>query len=470
LGTIIKHDVSISGLHMVLAAGTFFWLARALLALSPHAVLLWPVKKIAAVIAMAGATAYCVFSGSEVATERSLVMTLVMLGAILADRPALSLRNLAVAALVVLAREPESLLGPSFQMSFGAVAALIAVSHALRGHLAAEPPAGWIDRALQGARRGIIGLVAMTLVANLATAPFAAYHFQVLNPLGLVGNALALPLVSLVVMPAAVIGTLAYPFGLDRWVWTAMGWAVEAVLAVSRWVEGFAGSTVPVAAFGTGALVLMSAALLLAVLPASALRWLAVLPAGAGAALAMTPERFDLFIDREGAGAAIRGADGRLVLVGRPSAFVTEQWLRADGDPRRADDPSLREGAPCDRLGCVVTLADGRAVALVLEARAFPEDCRRAAAIVTRLVAPPGCGASLVLDRPRLQASGATAVRFPAGGAPALRTARTVGEPRPWARSIPAAPPVRPAPARRPAPSPEEDEAPEPAPSLDDRG
>ncbi|HEX2556606.1 MAG TPA: ComEC/Rec2 family competence protein [Microvirga sp.] len=466
----IYHIVSISGLHMVLAAGTFFWLARALLALSPQAALLWPVKKIAAVIAMAGAAAYCVFSGSEVATERSLVMTLVMLGAILADRPALSLRNLAVAALIVLAREPETLLGPSFQMSFGAVAALIALSHAMQGHLAAEPPSGWIDRALRWAWRGLVGLVAMTIVANLATAPFAAYHFQVLNPLGLIGNALALPLVSLVVMPAAVIGTLAYPFGLDRWVWLVMGRAVDAVLAVSQWVEGLSGSTVPIAAFGTAALVLMSAALLLAVLPASSLRWLAVLPAGVGLALAATPERFDLFVDREGAGAAIRGADGRLHLVGRPSAFVTEQWLRADGDPRRADDATLRQGARCDRLGCVVTLADGRAVAFVQDSRAFPEDCRRAAIVVTRLAAPPGCGATLVLDRPKLQLSAATAVLFPAGGTPEIRTARATGDPRPWTRTAPAAPPSRPVPARRPAPSPEDDEdGPEPGLTPDDR-
>ena len=95
----IYHIVSISGLHMVLAAGTFFWLARALMALSPFAALRWPVKKLAALVAMIGACAYCIFSGSEVATERSLIMTLVMFGAILVDRPALSLRNLAIAAL-----------------------------------------------------------------------------------------------------------------------------------------------------------------------------------------------------------------------------------------------------------------------------------------------------------------------------------------------------------------------------------
>jgi competence protein ComEC len=111
----IYHIVSISGLHMVLAAGTMFWLARALLAAIPVLALQWPVKKIAAVTAMLGAVAYCVFSGSEVATERALVMTLVMLGAILVDRPALSMRNLALSALIVLAREPEALPARAFR-------------------------------------------------------------------------------------------------------------------------------------------------------------------------------------------------------------------------------------------------------------------------------------------------------------------------------------------------------------------
>jgi competence protein ComEC len=127
----IYHIVSISGLHMVLAAGTFFWLARALLSLAPSLALLWPAKKLSAATAMLGAIAYCVFSGSDVATVRSLIMSLVMFGAVLVDRPALSVRNLTISAIVVLAREPEALLGPSFQMSFGAVAALAAFVPAL---------------------------------------------------------------------------------------------------------------------------------------------------------------------------------------------------------------------------------------------------------------------------------------------------------------------------------------------------
>jgi competence protein ComEC len=426
----IYHIVSISGLHMVLAAGSFFWLTRALLALTPAA-LLWPVKKVAAVIAMAGAGAYCVFSGSEVATERSLITTLVMFGAILVDRPALSIRNCAIAALVVLAREPETLLGPSFQMSFGAVLALIALASGLQRQDGDGLPASWPEKAVRRLLRSLVGLVSMTLVASLATAPFAAYHFQTLTPFGLIGNGLALPLVSLVVMPAGLLGVLAYPFGLDRPVWQVMGAAVSTVLDLSAWVSSFEGSTVVVPAFGAGALAALSMALLLGTLPASSLRWLALLPAGAGLAMAAAPDRFDVTVDREGAGAAIRGRGGRLVIVGRPSGFVVEQWLRADGDPRGADDPSLREGVRCDRGGCVAELADGRSVALTQTIAAFEQDCRRAAIVLSPRHAPPGCEAALVVDRNVLDRHGAAAV-YVSDGTMRLRPTRRNGENRPW--------------------------------------
>ncbi len=429
-GAGIYHIVSISGLHMVLAAGTFFWLVRSLLASAPALALLWPVKKIAAVAAMIGATIYCIFSGSDVATERSLIMTLVMFGAVLVDRPALSIRNLSIAALIVLAREPEALLGPSFQMSFGAVAAMMALVPLMHPRRAESVYVSLAERSLRWAGQAMLGLVTTTLVASIATAPFAAYHFQSLNPYGLVGNALALPLVSLVVMPSAVLGVLAYPFGLDRPIWQVMGAAVEQVLSVSAWVGGFSGSTVVVPALGIGALGLLCLGLLVLTIPASALRWLAVLPAGAGLAFAAVPHRYDMFIDREGTGAAIRN-NGRLTLVGRPSGFVVEQWLRADGDERDTDDASLRREARCDSAGCVVLADDGRQIAFVQDYMAFEEDCRRATVIITRLQAPATCRPPLLLDRDALRARGATALQFKSEGVEVM-SVRKGREVMPW--------------------------------------
>lgn len=113
----IYHIVSISGLHMVIAAGLVFWLVRAFLAAFPVLALTWPLKKIAAADSMVAAFAYCLFSGAEVATQRSLIMTLAMLGAILAERQALSMHNLAITALIVLVLAPESLISPGFSCS-----------------------------------------------------------------------------------------------------------------------------------------------------------------------------------------------------------------------------------------------------------------------------------------------------------------------------------------------------------------
>ncbi|MGY2053074.1 ComEC/Rec2 family competence protein [Methylobacterium sp. JK268] len=445
----IYHVVSISGLHMVLAAGVVFWIARALLALVPGLALFWPIKKIAAGLGMLGVTGYCIFSGWDIAAERSLIMTLIMLGAILVDRPALSLRNLALAALIALSHEPEGVLGPSFQMSFAAVAGLVACARLIDGRIFSREGAGPVGRALAWAAGTLVGTLSTTIVAQIATAPFATYHFQNIQPFGMIGNALTLPLVSVVVMPAAVIGMLAYPFALDRPVWWTMGLAVRGMLDISAWIEHFDHAVVIVPAFGAGALGCLTAALLLLTLPTSRLRWLGVLPGLIGVALAAGVERPDLYVDREGGGAALRVADGRLAVLGRPPGFGLEQWLRADGDARPRNDPSLALAERCDALGCVATARNGWRVALVKDRRAFEADCARADIVVARATAPPGCAARLVLDRAYLSAHGAATVRFAPEG-PVVTTARRPGERPAW---------KLPPPAPRPAPPAEPDEA-----------
>lgn len=448
----IYHIVSISGLHMVLAAGTIFWLVRALLALSQTLTLRWPIKKLAAVAAMLGAIAYCVFSGAEVATLRSLIMTLVMLGAILVDRPALSMRNLALAAMIVLLREPEALLGPSFQMSFGAVAALIAFAERWEQRNRRQPPLPlpWPLRPLWIAASGI---VVTTLLATAATAPFGAYHFQTFNPFGLLGNALALPFVSLFVMPAAVFGVLAYPFGLDAPAWWLMGLASQVVLQLAHWVATIDHSTLVIAAFGPAALACFAAALLWMALWTTSLRWLAILPLIAGVAVAAKPERPEIQIERDGSGIAVRGRDERLVVAGRPSAFVLQQWLTADGDSRRPDDASLREGAACDPQGCVIETQDGRSVAHARERLAIIEDCRRADLVVTPIPWTAPCAAQLI-DRTALARGGATALIRHAGGWRSHLADDGKGD-RPWSRKGQAAPST----PGRPATAPPQDDA-----------
>ncbi len=453
----IYHVVSISGLHMMLAAGVFFWIARAALALSPALALHWPIKKIAALVGMAGAAAYCVFSGSDVAAERSLLMILVMQGAILIDRPALSMRNLAISALVVLTREPETLLGPSLQMSYAAVAGLIALAEWGRRRTGGAEGTDPVGRALAWAGAALAATFATTLIATLATAPFSTFHFQNLQPYGLLGNAATLPLVSFVVMPCAVLGTVAYPFGLDALVWWIMGLGVQAVLKLSEWVASLGGSIVTVPSFGPGALVLLVGAILCATLFVSGLRWMAVAPAALGLAIAWSTPRPDVYVARDGSGAAIRGRAGSLVVVGRVPAFTAEQWLKADGDPRKPTDPSVRTGSRCDPVGCTVMLPDGRVASYLEDRRGFAEDCGRAAVVISRVTAPPGCAAALVVDRTFLAGHGATTLKSGATGF-VVATARKPDEVRPWLprrAQTAALPQAMAAPARAPPPTPE---------------
>ncbi|WP_372426087.1 ComEC/Rec2 family competence protein [Salinarimonas chemoclinalis] len=428
----VYHIVSISGLHMVLAAGTVFFGLRALLAAVPALALAWPIKKIAAVAAILAGAIYCVFSGAAVATERALIMTTIVFGAVLLDRTALSMRNLALAALIVLVREPEALVGPSFQMSFSAVAGLIAGAEwqASRPRRPAPPP-GRIGRALRGVRNGLSGIVVTTLIATAATGPFAAFHFQVANPYGILGNVLALPIVTVLVMPAAVLGMALAPLGLDAPAWLAMGAGMAQVIAFSEWVAGLPGARVVVPAFGVGALALLVAALLVVTICVSPLRLLALPLAAAGILAASDPARPDLYVDRDGRGLALRGADGRLVVLGEPGDFVLAQWLQADGDPRAPDDPGLVAGVACDPLGCVAPLPDVGAVALVRAPGAFAEDCARAAIVVSRLTAPAWCAAPHVLDRARLARTGAATLRL-RDEAIAIETVRRTPETRPW--------------------------------------
>jgi competence protein ComEC len=463
----IYHIVSISGLHMVLVAGAIFWLVRATLALGPWMVLNLPAKKIAAAVAMLGATAYCIFSGSDVATERSLVMTLVMLGAILFDRPALSMRNLAIAAIIVLLREPETLLGPSFQMSFAAVAALIAYAERMRGVTAASPPAfGLIGRMARIVKLAVIADLVTTLLATAATAPFGLFHFNTANPYGLMGNALALPFISLVVMPAAVAGALLYPFGLDAIAWWAMGQGTKPLLAFSAEMASWPRSSVKLPAYGPAALILFALALLWVTLWTTPLRWLAALPLTMGLALAGAPAKVDGYIDREGRGLALRGEDGRLVVLGRPGAFALAQWLAADGDQRKPGDASLLKGANCDPSGCVADLGSRGAISHVTTRRAISEDCDKASVVVTPIPWRGQCRA-LLIDRQALDRLGAATLHWTgtdwriAGTRAAEPTEGASGAAaRPWMRQL--------RPAITPAASPRQAEPETLTPPLDE--
>ena len=257
----LAHVLSISGYHMVVVAGIVFFVLRALFALMPAFASRYPIKKWAAVAALAAAAFYLLLSGAEVATQRSFIMVAIVLMGVMVDRPTLTFRTLTVAALAVLLLAPEAVVHPSFQMSFAATLALVAgYQQGLPWMTAgAETPLG-ARIALWGGRE-IVGLVVVSLLAGTATMPYAAYHFHRLAPYGVLANLLAMPVVSIWVMPAGIVGLVAMPFGLDGHCWRLMGEGIGWMIAVALWVTSLPGAVGRMAAFGTGPLLLCSAGL-----------------------------------------------------------------------------------------------------------------------------------------------------------------------------------------------------------------
>jgi competence protein ComEC len=410
----LGHVLSISGLHMALIAGSAFWAIRALLALFPSLALRRPIKKWAAVGGLLVATIYLGISGGGVATERAYVMLSVMLVAILLDRRALTLRNVAIAALLVLVFAPENLLSVSFQMSFAATAALVSAYEALARH--EDRRASLADPFMSGfggrAWRWGFGLFLTSLIAGIATTPFAAFHFQRTAPLSLVANLAAMPVVGIVVMPMALLAVLVMPLGLESLPLAVMDWGLDwmnfVAARTAAWSEGMG----DVRAAPVAALLLVVAGFLWLTLWRERWRLAGIVPIVAAIPVALIAPVPDILVSDSGRAVAVRGEDGKLrVAGGKDESFVVETWLRADADGRDPKAAGLDDGVRCDALGCIVTGAGGTRVSLVLKPEAFAEDCILASVVVSRFAAPEGCAAeATVIDRDPLRKYGAQAL------------------------------------------------------------
>ncbi len=448
----LGHVLSISGYHMAVVAGVVFFAVRALLALIPVLTVTFPIKKWSAAAALMAAAFYLLLSGAEVATQRSFFMTAVVLIAIMVDRRAVTFRTLAVAAMIVLIVAPEALVHPSFQMSFAATLGLVALVQLGMPALFASPDNSATARAALWGGREIAMLALASLVAGLATMPYAAFHFHRVTPYGVLANLAAMPVVSVLVMPAGLLGLVAMPFGFDGVFWRIMGFGIDWMILVAQWVAALPGAVGRIAAFGTGPLLAATAGIILLGLLRTPLRW-----SGAGAIAvavvwALGAPRPDILISADGHSVGVRGRDGRLHLMRTAKdTFLVKGWLAADADARLPGDASLADGVSCDEAGCVTQLPDGGFVALALRPEALTDDCQRAAVIVTSRQASPGCGA-LVIGQERLQKQGAISLRRTRGGF-AIDVVRPNGVDRPWSPAVdeqtdPENSTVRPAPAR----------------------
>jgi competence protein ComEC len=460
----LGHVLSISGYHMALVAGVVFFAIRALLALFPPLAMRYPIKKWAAGVALVAAFFYLLLSGAEVATQRSFLMTGLLLVAVMVDRAALTFRNLALAALGVMLLAPESVVHPSFQMSFAATLGLIAAyERGIPWMRAGADTSRGARIALWGGRE-TVALIVVSLAAGCATMPYVGFHFHRIGPYGALANLLAMPIVSAFVMPAGLLALVAMPFGFDAPLWRLMGLGIDWMVWVAQFVAGLPGAVGRVTAYGTGPLLLCSAGLLLLCLLRSPLRWGGAAIIVAASLWAFRTPVPDVYVGDRGDVVAVRGASGKLSVMRTPNgdSFPIREWLSADADERTVKDETLRTGVTCDPVGCVARLADGALVALPFAAEAFEEDCGRAALVVSQRTAPPSCAATRI-DRAIWPQTGTSAL-YRVGDTWETVAAFPRGYDRPWARpparrADASATPARPVPPRDATPREEDLEA-----------
>lgn len=431
------HILSISGLHLAIVAAFLFVGLRRLLALSATLALYWPIKKIAAALALLILPFYTLLVGEPVPAVRSALMTSLVLLAVLVDRQALSLRSVALAATALLLVVPQALLGASFQLSFAAVTVMIAGYETLRrlrqpglGRRAERGPVLKAFAMLWGHGGGI---ALTSLLAGLATAPLTLFQFQQANWYGIVANMVGIPLTSFVIMPAGFLAYFLMPFGLEAPALALMGWGIDRLIDLAAFVGAWPGATLAVSVFPTFAFALMLAGGLWLCIWQKRWRLLGIAPVMLGIMLAVVAPRPDIMIAPEFANWAVRLEDESwLTRQGGEKNFVIKQWQQQAG---AADFINLIEAPEteqmrCDALACLYQ-AKGQTVLFVQDAAALAEDCGAADLIITPLWQQP-CQQGKTVDGARLKWRGATSVMLRPNAIPEIRSVRARWGARPW--------------------------------------
>ena len=393
----LAHIYSISGLHLSIVAGGMFWLVRLGLAALPITGERIPTKKIAACCGLAAAIGYMLLAGgvANVPALRSALMLALIFGAVLAGRRAMTMRNVAIAALLIIIIDPSSVFRPSFQLSFAAVIGLIGIYELPRK-----------TRETTGGRvRRIISTVWMTaltsFIAGTATLLFSAYHFQQTAPLGVLGNVLVLPVVSLIIMPFALLSVVFMPFGLEGAFLAVMGWGIDRLVdgaaLVAHWSEGLTGNPL-----------LTSTSLVIGFISLAWFcfvgNWWRLLGPAIAVPLILIfglDQRPDLIIADTTQAIAFREGHSMSLITGKTGSFAVDVWSQHYQQAIAAHSP----GVQCDSLGCIAR-TEQYSIAVVKNAAAFAEDCGQHDLVIARIPAPAVCRNEQVIDANDLRLGG----------------------------------------------------------------
>ena len=440
----LAHMLAIAGLHTAAVSGFAFFAFRLLIAAIPWLAIRLPAKKLAALGALAVVGAYLILSGAHPPARRAAITASVAFLAILADRRAVSLHSLAIAALAILALEPEVVVAPGFEMSFCATASLIALAEVWRRPASATGLV-WPLRLLQTGRDWLVAGLVISLVAGAATAPFAIQHFNRVANYGVLANLTADFVASALLMPALALSLLAQALGLGAHaaapvLWVA-GWAARSVISLGRVFAQAPGAAMAYPSAPQIALVVSYLGIVFACLWRGRLRLIGI-PLSFAVAVWPRPAAPVAWIASDGNDAAVVRDGVETPLKPLVRSYATGMWAQRHAFDLPADQAAAQKAMfDCDRQGCT-PLAGVRPVIAAWWTRRWPHTdrfhdlCEGTEILILRSAAPTpiSCAAAIVLRRSDFEAGGAAEVYATPGGWRFLWAQSLRGR-RPWTLS-----------------------------------
>jgi competence protein ComEC len=398
----LAHLLAISGLHIGLVASIIFFSLRFICAHIPYIALNFPIKKGAAVCAIMAALFFTLLTGASIPTIRAFIMTSIVLTGVLLDRKAISLRSVAWAAIIILLLYPESLLGPSFQLSFAAVTGLVAFYERRKIISSQSKTIDYFKDVLSS-----------SFIASTATMPFAAYHFNRIALYGIGANLLAVPLTVFWIMPFGLIALILMPFSLDEYSLTIMGWGISILLWIADTTAQLPYAQLSISAFSNETLAFFTVGGLSLCLFTKKMKYVAILPISLACIFAIINPKPNILITPDGKLNAIRSEEGRILVSNqRHASFIKTAWVKRWGEENQPTE-KFQKQLPCDPAGCSYEHASGIQVIFNTDPMALNEDCQKADLLITPSSNPMICSKpKIIIDHVSLQSGGAQAIYF----------------------------------------------------------
>ena len=433
----LTHLLSVSGLHIAAVVGATLLLTLRLLALSERLALRFNLMVVAAAAGALAGIGYTLLTGAQVPTIRSCVTAVLVLAGMALGRDAISIRLLAVAALLVLLFWPESLAGASFQLSFAAVTAIIALhssAWARKHFMARDEPFLWKMLRALGA------MVVTGLVVEVALIPLALFHFHRAGLYGVGANIIAIPLTTFVIMPLEAIALLLDIVGLGAPFWWLTGWALKLLLGLAHAVAGASGAVATLAALPGWSFALMVTGGLWLCLWTTRPRLYGMAPIAVGLLGVFTAPSPDLLVTGDGRHVAVVQHGKPFLLRERSGDYIRDVMAESsgfDGDPLELAGQAFSR---CSRDACIALTPGKEGNWRLLATRSgtridwptITQACAKADIVVSDRWLPKSCTPRwLKLDRKRLEETGGLAIYLT--GEPRVDTvAARVGS-HPWA-------------------------------------